>query len=110
MINEMFKQWARVIEVLLSQIKHSYLPRVNKMRNKRICQRDKIRASALAGENPIRQKRQTMSSPRPWSDSEGEVNTSSRTEVRERNESANDLCQGDQQNQSTTNARHTEAR
>ena len=48
-----------------------------------------------------------MSSPRPWSDSEGEVNTSSRTEVRERNESANDLDQGGQQNQSTTNARHT---
>ena len=49
-----------------------------------------------------------MSSPRPWSDSEGEVNTLSRTEVRERNESANDLDQGDQQNQSTTNARQTE--
>ena len=49
-----------------------------------------------------------MSSPRPRSDSEGEVNTASRIEVRERDESANDLDQGDQQNQNTTNARHTE--
>ena len=49
-----------------------------------------------------------MSSPRPWSDSEGEVNTASRIEVRERDESANDLDQGDQQNLNTTNARHTE--
>ena len=49
-----------------------------------------------------------MSSPRPWSDSKGEVNTASRIEVRERDESANDLDQGDQQNQNTTNARHTE--
>ena len=49
-----------------------------------------------------------MSSPRPWSDSEGEVNTASRIEVRERDESANDLDQGDQQNHNTTNARHTE--
>ena len=49
-----------------------------------------------------------MSSPRPWSDSEGEVNTASRIEIRERDESANDLDQGDQRNKNTTNARHTE--
>ena len=51
----MFKQWARMSEVLLSQIKHPYLPWVNKLRNKRICQWDKIKASALAGENSLRQ-------------------------------------------------------
>ena len=49
-----------------------------------------------------------MSSPRPWSDSEGEVNTASKIEVRERDESANDLDQGDQQKLNTANARHTE--
>ena len=36
------------------------------------------------------------------------MNTASRIEVRERDESANDLDQGDQQNLNTTNARHTE--
>ena len=48
-----------------------------------------------------------MSSRRPWSDSEGEVHTASRIEVRERDESANDMDQGDQPNQNNTNARHT---
>ena len=69
--------------------------------------RHKIRTSEVVGDNLNQPLKQIMSSPRPWSDSEGEVNTSSRTEVRERNESANDLDQGGQQNKSTTNARHT---
>ena len=70
--------------------------------------RHKIRASGVVEENLIRPLKRIMSSPRPWSDSEGEVNTASRIEVRELNESANDLDQEDQQNQNNTNARHAE--